>query len=68
VQGNIYVYVVDQNKKVSTRQITPILRLPNYFILRSGLSATDQVIFEGIQSVKEGDVVETQLVKNPTFS
>jgi len=68
VQGNIYVYVVDQNKKVSTRQITPILRLPNYFILRSGLSASDQVIFEGIQSVKEGDVVETKLVTNPTFS
>lgn len=68
VQGNIYVYVVDQKNKVSTRKITPVLRLPNYFILRSGLSANEQVIFEGIQTVKEGDVVETKLITNPTFS
>lgn len=64
VQGNVYVYLVDQNSKVYTKKINPINRLDNYFVLDRDLSKEDKIIFEGIQTVKAGDKVKFKLIKN----
>lgn len=54
IQDKTYVYVVDSNGVVRSRNITPRLRLPHLFVIQSGLDTTDLVILEGIQSVKDG--------------
>ena len=68
VQGNIYVYVVDKQNKVGIKKINPVVRLSNFFVLDIGLKKTDAIILEGIQSVKEGDIIKSQLVQMPSFS
>jgi membrane fusion protein (multidrug efflux system) len=57
VQENIYVFVVDASNKVQQRKIVPSYRLPQLYVIASGLSPNDKIIYEGIQKVKDGDVV-----------
>jgi membrane fusion protein (multidrug efflux system) len=68
VQGNIYVYVVDKQNKVGIKKINPVVRLSNFFVLDIGLEKSDAIILEGIQTVKEGDIIKPQLVQMPKFS
>ena len=68
VQGNIYVYIVNNQNKVGIKKINPLIRLTNYFVLDRGLEKTDRIILEGIQSVKDGDIINPQLITMPRFS
>jgi membrane fusion protein, multidrug efflux system len=60
IQGNIYVFVVGSDSKVTMRQIKPAYRLSQLYVISSGLQADEKFIYEGIQRVKEGDHVEVQ--------
>ena len=68
VQGNIYVYIVDKQNKVGIKKINPIIRLSNFYVLENGLEKTDKIILEGIQSVKDGDIIKPQIIPMPKFS
>ena len=54
IQDKIYVYVVDSTQTIRVRNIVPKLRLTHLYVIQSGLSTKDQVLYEGIQQVKEG--------------
>ena len=66
IQGNIYIYIVNKDNKVNIKKINPLLRLPNFFVIDEGIQATDLVLYEGLQSVKEGDQINSQLVQIET--
>ena len=55
IQENTYVYVVDSDNVVRMRSIVPKLRLPHLYVIESGLSSEDRILYEGIQRVKDGD-------------
>lgn len=57
IQDKIYVFVVDKNDMVSMKNIGVGLRLPHLYVVESGLTQGDRIIYEGIQKVKEGDKV-----------
>ncbi len=60
LQDKDYVYVVDKGNVVKSRCISIIQKLPNLYVIGSGLAATDKILLEGIQNVKEDDTVKTQ--------
>lgn len=62
-QDKIFVYVVDSDNVVSRKNITPILRLRNIYVLgsESGLAASDRIIYKGIQMIRDGDKVDPDL-------
>jgi len=60
LQGTFSVFVVDENNKVQNRQITTGPKVGSFWLIRSGLQPGERIIYEGIQVVKEGAVV------NPT--
>jgi membrane fusion protein (multidrug efflux system) len=62
LQDKVYVYVVDKNNVIKSRNIKIKQRLNNVFVIESGLSENDVFILEGIQSLKDDDKVETILV------
>jgi len=64
IQDNIYVFVLDNNNIVHMRRILPKLRMQNVYILESGLGADEKIVLEGIQLVKEGDKILTQLISS----
>ncbi len=54
VQDKLYVFVVDANNKVAQKEITIASRMPNLYVVATGLTANDKIIYEGIQNVKQG--------------
>jgi RND family efflux transporter MFP subunit len=62
IQDQIYVFVVDENNKVQMRSIVPKLRIPHLYVLESGLSSKDRIIYEGIQDVKDGMIINAEVV------
>lgn len=62
IQDKIYVYVVDKNNVVKSRNITVTNRMPDLYVVGSGLSETDKILFEGVQKVKEDDRIKTEFV------
>lgn len=67
IQDKLYVYVVDQNNKVSMRQIQSKQRLPHLYIVSSGLKENEKIIYEGIQSVQDGMLINPDLVLMKTL-
>ncbi|CCH54599.1 membrane fusion protein [Fibrisoma limi BUZ 3] len=67
LQDKLFVFVVGTDNKVHMRSIVPKLRLPQLYVVESGLSASDRILYEGIQTVKEGDQIEPQLLPAPQF-
>ena len=62
IQDKIYVYVLDKDNKVQMRSFVPKLRIPHLYILESGLSMNDKIIYEGIQDMKVGMQVDPEMV------
>jgi membrane fusion protein (multidrug efflux system) len=61
IQGNVYVFVVNNEGIVQQRQINLISRLSHWYIIEPVLTQ-ERIIYEGIQKVKDGDQVQTELV------
>lgn len=59
IQDKFYVFVVDTHNVVKSRNIIIKQRLPHLYVIESGISTNEKIIYEGIQNVKEGDKVQT---------
>ena len=57
IQDKKYVFVVNQSNKVSSREITITGEIPDLYIVTSGVTATDKILLEGVQKVKENDKI-----------
>ncbi len=58
VQDKNFVYVVDGTNKVRTRSFVPRSRVDQFYIVQSGLKPGDRIVYEGIQSIKEGMTID----------
>lgn len=58
-----YVYVIDKDNKVKSREITIAAELPHIFIVKSGLKETDRILLEGLRQVKENEEIQYNVVK-----
>lgn len=61
-QGLKYVWVVDESGKVARRNLQLGTKIDGLREITSGLGVNDQVILIGIQKVREGATVKTELV------
>lgn len=57
IQDKQYVFIVDKNNTVRARNIAVRQRIQHLYVLESGLSTADQMIYEGIQNLKDGDQI-----------
>jgi membrane fusion protein (multidrug efflux system) len=58
IQDKKYVFVVDKNNVLSSREITIKGEIPDLYVVESGITANDKILLEGIQKVKDGDKIE----------
>lgn len=58
-----YVYVVDKDNKIRSREITVGAELPHLFAVTSGLSTTDKILLEGLRQVKENEKIHSKFMK-----
>ncbi|MDQ2771175.1 MAG: efflux RND transporter periplasmic adaptor subunit [Bacteroidota bacterium] len=59
-----YVFVVDKNNVVHQREIGIASEMPDLYVIKSGITVNDRILFEGLRKVKDGDKV-TVTFKSP---
>jgi len=57
IQDRQFVYVLDNENRVQVRSFQPETRFSHFYIVRSGLQQGDRIVYEGIQNLKGGMVV-----------
>ena len=58
-----YVYVVDKDGKIRTREITIAAEMPHIFVVKSGLTKDDKILLEGLRQVKENEKIHYTFVQ-----
>jgi membrane fusion protein (multidrug efflux system) len=58
VQDKKYVFVVGNNNVVKSREITITGEIPDLYVVKSGITATDKILLEGIQKVNDDDKIK----------
>lgn len=57
IQDKKYVFVVDKNNVVRSRNITITGEMPDLYVVASGLTDKDRILLEGVQKVKDDDKI-----------
>ncbi|WP_225616278.1 efflux RND transporter periplasmic adaptor subunit [Methylomonas albis] len=60
VQDKLYVYVVNTDGVLEQRNIVPKMRFPDFYVIESGLSEHDSIVYEGVESMKDGDKIHAK--------
>ncbi|SKC10018.1 membrane fusion protein, multidrug efflux system [Soonwooa buanensis] len=60
IQDQIYVFVVDKNGTVKSRNIKVAYELPDIYVVASGLTTSDKILLEGVQKVKDDQKVKVK--------
>lgn len=63
IQDKDYVYSVDANNVLKSKNISIKQKLPNLYIIESGISVSDKILLEGIQNVKEDDTIQIEFIQ-----
>jgi membrane fusion protein (multidrug efflux system) len=53
-----FVYVVDKDNVVHSREIKIASEMPDLYVIKEGLSANEKIMLEGIRKVKDNDKIE----------
>ena len=53
-----YVFVVDKNNVVHSKEITIASEMPDIYVVKDGLTENDKIMLEGIRKVKDNDKIE----------
>lgn len=62
IQEKNYVFIKDAKGQVRMKSIIPNIRIPHFYLVKSGFSQQDSILIEGIQLVKQGDKIKSQFV------
>jgi len=54
LQDKSYVFVVGKDNKVTMKSFVPKMRIAEYYVASSGLHAGDNIVYEGVQNIKDG--------------
>lgn len=63
IQDKKYVFVVDKNNVVHSKNITVSAEMPDLYIVSEGLNVNDKILLEGVQKVKDDDKIEYKFSK-----
>ncbi|WP_298224072.1 efflux RND transporter periplasmic adaptor subunit [Flavobacterium sp.] len=66
IQDKMYVFVVDANNTVKSKEISITGQLPDLYVVQSGLAASDKILLEGVQNVKDNDKISYDYLKPET--
>lgn len=59
IQEKSYVFIKNSEGIIKMKSIVPDIRIPHFYLVKSGFSAKDTVLIEGIQLVKQGQKIKS---------
>lgn len=60
IQDKKYVFVVDKNNVLKSREVAIEAQMPDLFVVKSGVTENDRILLEGVQKVKDNDKITYQ--------
>lgn len=63
IQDKKYVFVIDNNNIVHSRNITVKAEMPDLYVIESGLSEKEKILLEGLQKVKDDDKITYSFIQ-----
>ncbi|MDO7744048.1 MAG: efflux RND transporter periplasmic adaptor subunit, partial [Pedobacter sp.] len=63
VQDKMFVFTVSDSNKVSKQPISIIGTSGTNYLVSEGLKSGDRIVFDGIDKLKEGDVIKPEKMK-----
>ena len=57
IQDKLYVFVVDKDNVVKSREIIITGSLPDLYVVKSGITQNDKILLEGVQKAKDDDKI-----------
>jgi membrane fusion protein (multidrug efflux system) len=60
VQDKTFVFVVDKNNVVKSRNVVITSQMPDVYVISSGIAETDKILVEGVQKVKDDDKITSE--------
>lgn len=58
IQDKKYVFVVDKNNVIKSREITIKGEMPDLYVVNSGISVDDKILLDGIQKANDNDKIK----------
>lgn len=58
IQDKKYVFVVDKNNIIKSKEITIKGEMPDLYVVESGITVDDKILFEGIQKANDNDKIK----------
>jgi len=58
-----YVFVVDNNHRVTSKEITIGVEMPHLYTVTSGLQVTDKILIDGLRKVKNNDKISVDFIE-----
>jgi len=65
LQDKVFVFVVDNSQTVRQRNISVSKRIPHYYVVESGLTDEETIVFEGVENLKDGQKITPSKITNP---
>jgi membrane fusion protein (multidrug efflux system) len=62
IQDKIYVFVIGKDGAVKSRNITIAGEMPDLYVVKTGLTADDKILLEGVQKVKDDEKVQYEFL------
>tara|TARA_R110002020_G_scaffold43425_3_gene126201 strand:+ start:757 stop:1929 length:1173 start_codon:yes stop_codon:yes gene_type:complete len=61
-----YVYVVDEENKIRSREVTIAAEIPHIYVISAGLEKGDKILLEGLRLVRENEEIHYEFVQPHT--
>lgn len=58
IQDKLYVFVVNKEGVLEQRNIVPKMRFIDFYVVESGLSKDERILFEGVENVRHGHKIQ----------
>ena len=65
LQGTFSVYVLGAENKIQMKEVKVGPKIESFWLIREGLKSGEKVVYEGLQKIKNGTVVEAKVVNVP---
>jgi len=62
IQDKKYVFVVNKNDVLQSKEITITGEIPDLYVVASGITADDKILVEGVQKVKDDEKIKYEYV------
>ena len=62
IQDKNYVFLVDDNNRLTMKSFEPQLRFSHFYVVKSGLQPGNKILYEGIQEARDGMVIKPRFI------